>query len=1158
MFENARLVTGFAISIVLMLIPGSVVQAATGSTLYEAALEETREWRDAAKVDGYVFDELEALGKADFFIVLKEQADFSGAKDLKTKKEKGLYVYERLVKTAERSQGDLKEFLDTRGARYRSFIIQNMILVYDGGYELLREVVQRKGVAEIRGNRPYVETHEQRLTYDAPEGKGVEWSIIHINADEIWDEGYTGEGIVVANLDTGVDWDHPALKEKYRGWSGSSVDHDYNWHACSTNYYCPDASVACDDDGHGTHTMGTMVGDDGGSNQVGVAPGAQWIACGHLEDEAGFHECFEWFLAPYAYGQGPGQGLPEKAPDVVNNSWGWPVGGGDYQYAPDIDALQAAGVFMEFSAGNEGDYCETLRSPGDYPQVLSTGASDSQDRIVSESWTYWGSSRGPADDNIPGAPDFIKPEIVAPGYDIRSSVPGGGYEGGWGGTSMAGPHTCGVVALLWSASPQLIGDIETTRNLIIDSAYTDPDGQYPGAGFWNQTCEGINAYDTIPNHVWGWGLLDAYAAFQMLSGVSMDKEAYMLEDLITINVLDRSASGFVSVQITSTRESDPETVICYEQEEGSFEGSITCSDIPPSGGDGILSVSHGDLIECYYPNLDMTATAQADGQAPVITGVGTDNVGSETASVVWTTDESATTVVYYGVGTPDMTYESEDLATDHSADLTGLSDCTVYSFYVESSDAAGNTAVDDNGGEYYTFVTDQIMLMLYESMDSDPGWTTEDDWEWGQPTGQGGSYGSPDPTEGYNGDNVYGYNLNGDYTNYMSSTEYLITGSIDCSEAEEVLLEFQRWLGLEQHMYDEGYIDVSSDGGSTWNNVWTNSETLDGGAWELMEYDLTAWAAGQSNVRIRWGIGPTDVGWTYCGWNIDEVRIFSTSPCNPGTPTYAPTPQTPTYSPTRTPTIPSTDTPTRTPTISSTYTPTRTPTNTNPPTYTPTPTSPPTLTPTWSPTNSPTQSPTRTPTTLPPTFTPTFTLPPTSTPTKTPSPTFTQEPTESPEPTATPYETAIPTQTGTATEPTSTPRPATATPSTPQPTPTVFGELGVKLEMPSTMFYPEDPCYLMVYLNNPDEPLVDVPLFVILDVYGIYYYGPAWNTIPAWYTQDVPLGTTSLMIINEFSWPHGAGSAEGIIFWAGMTTPQMDDLLGQFDSWTFGWKERLE
>jgi subtilisin family serine protease len=860
-----------------------LIGGAPGDPSVAAARETLR------NVDPWVLERMVERGRSDFFLVLVEQADLSGARKLRTKAEKGRYVFQRLREVAERTQGPLLAELEALGAKYRSFHIQNMVLVREGTFDQLLLLAAREDVAEVRGNRRYNFIEKQPLAYPAPEGRAVEWNVSHVGADMVWAEGYTGEGIVVANLDTGVDWDHPALKEHYRGWNGSEADHDYNWHACSS--VCPDPSVPCDAGQHGTHTMGTIVGDDGGNNQIGVAPGAKWIACGHLEGEAEFHECFEWFLAPYRYGEFPSQGLPEKAPDVVNNSWGWPIGGGDYQYAPDIDALQAAGVFMEFSAGNEGDSCESLGSPGDYPQVLSTGASDAQDRIVSTSWTYWGSSRGPASSGIPGAPDFIKPEIVAPGYDVRSSVPGGGYEGGWGGTSMAGPHVVGAVALLWSAAPDLIGDIETTRQLLLDTAYYDPDGSYPGAGFWPQVCEGIDASDTRPNHVWGWGLLNIYAAYQQLSGVYLDREAYLPEDTIGIIVRDSSASGSVEVEISSTTEGVPEIVVCTETPSGEFEGSIPCVPVPPQSGDGVLSVQDGDVIECFYPALGKSDTAVVDGVEPQISNVTVLNVTHESATIVWGTDEPANSTVYYGVGSPTESVTDETMTTEHVVQLTGLNDCTSYLFVVESTDMAGNVAYDNNGGDYYHFTTDELFLLLEENMDEDPGWSTEGLWAWGQPLGQGGEYGQPDPTSGHTGLNVYGYNLAGDYPNNMPSTLYLTTPSFDCSEASSVQLGFWRWLGVENNYWDHASIDVSPDGGATWNSVWENGAvSLEGGSWEYVEYDLTPWAAGASAVRIRWGMGPTDTGWRFCGWNIDDVRIYYSAPCNPGTPTATPPP----------------------------------------------------------------------------------------------------------------------------------------------------------------------------------------------------------------------------------------------------------------------------
>ena len=141
--------------------------------------------------------------------------------------------------------------------------------------------------------------------------------------------GYTGQGAVIAGQDTGYQWDHPALKDQYRGWNGSAADHNYNWHdaihatgsSCGADSPCP-----CDDNDHGTHTMGTMVGDDGGANQIGMAPGARWIGCRNMNAGVGtpttYIECFEWFIAPTDLaGQNPN---PAMAPDVINNSWGCP------------------------------------------------------------------------------------------------------------------------------------------------------------------------------------------------------------------------------------------------------------------------------------------------------------------------------------------------------------------------------------------------------------------------------------------------------------------------------------------------------------------------------------------------------------------------------------------------------------------------------------------------------------------------------------------------------------------------------------------------------------------------------------------------------------------------------------------------------------------
>jgi agmatine deiminase len=163
--------------------------------------------------------------------------------------------------------------------------------------------------------------------------------------------------------------------------------------------------------------------------------------------------------------------------------------------------------------------------------------------------------------------------------------------------------------------------------------------------------------------------------------------------------------------------------------------------------------------------------------------------------------------------------------------------------------------------------------LQYEwTMDTDPGWTTEGAWAFGQPTGGGGEYGGPDPTSGFTGSNVYGYNLNGDYPGNLSEQD-LTTAAIDCSNLDRVSLRFMRWLGVEQPQYDHAYIRVSTDG-TNWSTIWSNGSTIEDTSWQQQEFDISQYADGQSTVYLRWTMGSTDSIWNFCGWNIDDVQIF--------------------------------------------------------------------------------------------------------------------------------------------------------------------------------------------------------------------------------------------------------------------------------------------
>jgi len=414
-----------------------------------AATKENESSSWESKINPQVLDELQN-GETEFLVIMKEQADLSHAADLKSKEEKGEFVYQILTAFAESSQKPLRSTLDGLRVEYKPFWVANMLWVR-GDYAAIQQIAEMDAVSKIESNPTIpIKVPDIEASADRPLAvNGIEWNITQINAPSAWAHGYTGEGIVIGGQDTGYDWDHPALKAKYRGWDGSTADHNYNWHDAITSGggRCgANASEPCDDHDHGTHTMGTMVGDDGGSNQIGVAPGATWIGCRNMDVGVGtpatYTECYEWFIAPYDLTGDSSDADPSKAPHVINNSWSCPADEGCTY--PDIlltvvQNVRAAGIVTVHSAGNEGDACETVAEPAAiYQESFSIGATNSGDTIASFS------SRGPV--TVDGS-SRLKPNVVAPGVDIRSSVPGTGYESGWNGTSMAAPHVTGLIAL---------------------------------------------------------------------------------------------------------------------------------------------------------------------------------------------------------------------------------------------------------------------------------------------------------------------------------------------------------------------------------------------------------------------------------------------------------------------------------------------------------------------------------------------------------------------------------------------------------------------------------------------------------------------------------------------------------------------------------------
>lgn len=466
---------------------------ATTAPRWTGALVAVPAW--LALIMAYLF-----LGNSGFygdrlFVIMQDQADVSAVQDLGDVTARRAAVYEALTAHAVDTQRDIRDELSRWGIAYTPYYLVNGLEVTGG--PILRLWLQNRSDVDRVLYSPILRPAppEDMPSPAQPAPTEPPWNISSVGADAVWrDFGVRGAGVVIGQSDSGVQWDHPELQDAYRG---SAQDHDYHWYDPWNNTQQP-----VDTSGHGTHTLGTVLG-----NVVGIAPDATWFGCANLARNVGstayYLDCLQFMLAPFPLGGDPfSDGDVALGANVLNNSWGCPdLEGCDAEsLLPAVSALRHAGTFVVVSGGNEGPSCSSLNSPpAIYDQVFSVGAVDQSGNI-----TFF-SSRGPV--TLDGS-NRTKPDLVAPGFDIVSAVPQNDYRA-WQGTSMAGPHIAGVVALLWSANPDLIGDIERTEQILIETAQP-PTVQAT-------TCSDD---DALPNNTFGYGLVDAYAAVEQAMRLS--------------------------------------------------------------------------------------------------------------------------------------------------------------------------------------------------------------------------------------------------------------------------------------------------------------------------------------------------------------------------------------------------------------------------------------------------------------------------------------------------------------------------------------------------------------------------------------------------------------------------------------------------------------
>lgn len=818
--------------------------------------------QDDPEVDPELLALFNRSGSSGYFITFDAKADLSPAYDLSWE-ERGQFVYDRLTQTAEESQKDVRAYLDKEGVSYKAYWIQNVITVTASTRAAFQGLFSYPEIRSLEVIPPVylVEPDDAKESFEERGLRSAEDNLTHIHADDAWALGWRGAGMVVGSIDTGARYTHEILFDHYRGNQMGGLVHDYNWWDAVN-----DRQIPYDDHNHGTHTIGTMVGDDGAANQTGVAPEASWVACKALNSAGSgggqqLIECGQFMLAPTRLdGTHPD---PALRPHVINNSWGDCDRVYDDWYEDTIDAWLAAGIYPVFANGNASNcgYTQppglnTVGNPARSYHVTAVGSTGRSNGVYAPHANW-----GPTDSfdvlNPMGYPT-IKPQVVAPGVSIRSATAGTDSSYGYySGTSMSAPHVAALIALMWQAGDCLVGQVVQTETLLELSANPIP----------YATGNGDEGPGMVPNHATGWGEINAHQAAIAARDYCGDStlSGYVLDAVTAAPIPGADIRLEAQVDPTNDREG-------ITNAEGYFDLPIQSGDtyVATAGAYGFYEmISTPIAVPLSGTNHEMNFDLDPKAAA-LLTGVVEDGSGhdfplySEIGVRAGRHFEQVLSNPFDGV------YQVS-LFVDTPYDLVVSPLVGGYAEVVENNVIlTAPTVTHDIAspvGPYCDAPGYRIARGLFEPFDQESipsGWTVIDNigegvvWRFDDPAGRSNRTG---------GQGRFAI-VDSDFAGLKAVDTELISPSLDFSDQTIVTLSFDQdffyYMGSRQEVAD---VDVSVAGGP-WHNVLRQTEAFPGP--NHQEIDLSAIAGHQADVRIRFRYYDATFDWW---WQVDNIRV---------------------------------------------------------------------------------------------------------------------------------------------------------------------------------------------------------------------------------------------------------------------------------------------